>query len=119
MDTDRGLFRAMVPETRNTTMRGPLLAQAWRRLPGPESFRFVTVITLPPLPPRVSAPCPSAPGKAGTPTGAGATASAFFSMGGVAGLVSVAVAMELKASISPRGSRVAKIGAVCFIIFAF
>ena len=60
------LSRVIVPETLNTTIRGPSVSQASRKLPGPESFRFVTRITFPPLPPRVIAPYPSAPGNAGT-----------------------------------------------------
>ena len=36
------------PETRNTAIRAPLVSQASRRLPGPESARVVTAITRPP-----------------------------------------------------------------------
>jgi hypothetical protein len=46
-------------------IRGPFIPIAWRKLPGPSSLRFVTKNTLPPLPPPVLAPKPSAPGKAG------------------------------------------------------
>src|ERR1051326_7154670 len=56
-------------------MRGPSASQASRRLPAPESLRFVTKITLPPRPPGVFAPKPSAPGNAGRSEAAG-TASA-------------------------------------------
>ena len=56
----------MVPETRNTTNRGPEVSSASRRLPGPESSRFVTAMTRPPRPPGVAQPKPSAPGKAGS-----------------------------------------------------
>ena len=59
------LCRSMVPETLKTTMRGPSASTAARRLPGPESSRFVTAITLPPRPPFVREPWPSAPGKEG------------------------------------------------------
>ena len=55
----------LVPETRKTTVRGPVrTCSASRRLPGPASFRFVTSTTAPPRPPGVSEPKPSAPGKA-------------------------------------------------------
>src|SRR5258708_5130624 len=47
------------------TIRGPSASQAARRLPAPESFRFVTKMTLLPRPPGVVEPNPSAPGKAG------------------------------------------------------
>jgi len=47
------------------TVRGPLASIASRSEPGPESFRFVTSKTLPPRPPTVYFPKPSAPGKAG------------------------------------------------------
>ena len=46
-------------------VRGPLASMAWRSEPGSESFRFVTSNTLPPRPPMVYFPKPSAPGKAG------------------------------------------------------
>src|SRR5581483_5173582 len=46
-------------------MRGPCAWTAARRLPGPESLRLVTTSTLPPRPPGVPAPAPSAPGNAG------------------------------------------------------
>lgn len=48
------------------TMRAPSASQAARKLPGPASSRFVTKITLPPLPPGVVEPNPSAPGNDGT-----------------------------------------------------
>ena len=56
---------SMVPETRNTHVLGPLSSIHCRRLPEPWSKRFVTSITLPPLPPRVREPNPSASGKEG------------------------------------------------------
>ena len=48
-------------------VRGPLASTHARKLPLPESFRFVTSITTPPRPPTASAPAPSAPGNAGQP----------------------------------------------------
>src|SRR5437773_8684945 len=60
-----GDFNAIVPATRKTTMRGPVASHAARKLPGPLSFRFVTMMTFPPRPPGVVEPKPSAPGKAG------------------------------------------------------
>lgn len=48
------------------TMRAPSASQAARKLPGPPSSRFVTKITLPPLPPGVVEPNPSAPGNDAT-----------------------------------------------------
>src|SRR5271154_5826098 len=54
----------MSPATRNTTVRGPEAASAARSEPAPESFRFVTSITMPPRPPTDDAPLPCAPGKA-------------------------------------------------------
>src|SRR5262245_58789026 len=62
----------ITPLTSNTTIRGPSAAQASARLPGPKPFRFVTLMTLPPLPPRLTAPQPSAPGNA---LGAGASSA--------------------------------------------
>jgi len=55
------------PDTRNTHVRGPEPSRQARKLPLPESFRFVTSITTPPRPPTDSAPPPSAPGNAGQP----------------------------------------------------
>jgi hypothetical protein len=60
-----GFRSAIVPDTRNTTMRGPAASHAARRLPGPESFTLSTNSTRPPRPPGVVAPKPSAPGKDG------------------------------------------------------
>src|SRR5436190_24329732 len=57
--------RLIRPDTRKITVRGPSASQAARKLPGPESFRFVTKMTRPPRPPAVLAPNPLAPGKAG------------------------------------------------------
>src|ERR1700759_2811953 len=48
-------------------VRGPLASTQARKLPLPESFRFVTSMTTPPRPPTASAPAPSAPGNAGQP----------------------------------------------------
>ena len=55
----------MVPETRKTTVLEPSASTAARKLPGPASFRLVTSSTLPPRPPVVYIPKPSAPGNAG------------------------------------------------------
>src|SRR6266540_1018733 len=60
-----GLASVISPDTRKMTTRGPSASQAARKLPGPESSRFVTKITLPPLPPGVVEPNPSAPGNDG------------------------------------------------------
>src|SRR5690606_6235061 len=57
----------IVPATRNTTIRGPPVSNAARRLPSPLSSRFVTAITLPPRPPVVHLPPPHAPGNPGLP----------------------------------------------------
>jgi len=54
----------MTPLTAKTTIRGPLAAQASWRLPGPDGFSVVTLITRPPWRPRAVAPKPSARGKA-------------------------------------------------------
>src|SRR5688572_3850774 len=54
----------MTPLTSKTTIRGPSAAQASARLPGPEALRLVTLMILPPRPPAVTAPQPSAPGNA-------------------------------------------------------
>jgi hypothetical protein len=61
------LFNFIVPDTSKITTLGPEASQAARRLPGPLSFRLVTLITLPPRPAGVSEPNPSAPGKTGMP----------------------------------------------------
>src|SRR6266404_3110814 len=62
----------MVPPTRKTTVRGPLLVAQSRKLFGPLSLRFVTSQTVPPRPPTEPAPPPWAPGKAATgPAGVG------------------------------------------------
>jgi len=55
------------PDTRKTQVLGPEASRQARKLPLPESFRFVTSITTPPRPPADSAPPPSAPGNAGQP----------------------------------------------------
>jgi len=55
---------SMVPPVRKTTILGPSVSMAARKLPGPLSFRLVTSINLPPRPPTELAPNPSAPGKA-------------------------------------------------------
>src|SRR3990172_234370 len=58
-------FMSMTPETRNTMMRGSLALRASGKEPGPEEASVVTTYTLPSLPPLVSPPHPSAPGKEG------------------------------------------------------
>jgi hypothetical protein len=58
-------IRLIIPETVKITTLGPDAVTASLKLSGPESFRLVTLITLPPLPPTLFAPKPSAPGKAG------------------------------------------------------
>src|SRR6185436_11895922 len=70
-DAGPGSFRAACDAEgpRKITMRGPSASQAARKLPGPASSRFVTKITLPPLPPGVVEPNPSAPGNDGTTSG--------------------------------------------------
>ena len=60
----RGFFKSMSPDTANTMMRGSGARQAERKLPGPLSSRLVTTYTLPPLPPMVVEPNPSASGNA-------------------------------------------------------
>src|SRR5262245_29257766 len=70
-------FNAIVPLTRKTTMRGPSVSHASRRLPGPESLRFVTKRTRPPRPPGVLVPKPSAPGNAGKSDAAGGASAAI------------------------------------------
>ena len=55
----------MIPATLNTIIRAPPVSHASRKEPGPRSFRFVTVITLPPRPPKLYIPPPSAPGNEG------------------------------------------------------
>jgi hypothetical protein len=60
-----GDSRLMIPEVSKTTILGPVASTAARKLPGPWSFIFVTLMTVPPLPPTLYAPKPSAPGKAG------------------------------------------------------
>src|SRR5690606_29395811 len=57
-------FNVIVPDTSNTMILAPAAAIAARKLPVPESFRLVTLMTLPPRPPVASLPKPSAPGKA-------------------------------------------------------
>ena len=63
----------ITPPTSNPTIRGPAALQAACRLPGPPASRFVTLITCPPRPPRLSAPKPSAPGKATSPSATAST----------------------------------------------
>src|SRR5262249_12568547 len=63
--TTMGELSVINPETRKITILGPSASQAARKLPAPESFRLVTKMTLPPRPPGVVAPNPSAPGNAG------------------------------------------------------
>src|SRR5690606_6365258 len=60
-----GVFSRIIPATLNTMMRGPPCSQASRNVPGPLSSKLVTTITLPPLPPKLYLPPPSAPGNAG------------------------------------------------------
>lgn len=55
---------SIVPETLNTTVLGPFALTASAKLPGPEALRFVTSMTLPPRPPTVYFPYPSAVGNA-------------------------------------------------------
>jgi predicted dienelactone hydrolase len=54
----------MVPETAKTTILFPFASAASLKLPGPLSSRLDTIKTLPPLPPVVYLPNPSAPEKA-------------------------------------------------------
>ena len=54
--------------TLKTTILGPGVSTAALKLPGPLSFKLVTSITCPPLPPTVSDPYPCAPGKAFNPS---------------------------------------------------
>ena len=57
--------REIVPPTANTIVLLPDFSIAQRRVPSePSSLREVTVYTVPPAPPVVSFPAPSAPGKA-------------------------------------------------------
>jgi hypothetical protein len=55
----------ITPLTSKTTIRGPAAAQASCNEPGPSGLRLVTIMTLPPRPPGVSQPQPSAPGNTG------------------------------------------------------
>ena len=63
--TIMGDSNLIIPETLKTMIRAPPVSQASRKEPGPRSFKLVTVITLPPRPPKLYMPPPSAPGKAG------------------------------------------------------
>ena len=64
-------IRSLLP-TAKTHVRGPLASTHARREPDPESFRFVTLYTVPPRPPTAPAPPPCAPGNAATrPAGVG------------------------------------------------
>src|SRR3954454_14016847 len=65
-DTYIELCSWMTPDTVNTQVRGPVAVTQARSDPGPESFRFVTLMTVPPRPPFDVAPPPCAPGNAGT-----------------------------------------------------
>lgn len=56
--------KEIVPETEKTIILGYFCLIASRKLPGPESFKFSTINTLPPRPPLVYLPNPSAPGNA-------------------------------------------------------
>ena len=57
----------MTPPTANTIVLLPDFSIAQRRVPSePSSLREVTVYTIPPAPPLVRFPAPSAPGKAAT-----------------------------------------------------
>ena len=60
-----GDFNRMMPATLNTIVLAPPCSHAQRKLPGPSSFKLVTTITLPPRPPKLNLPPPSAPGNAG------------------------------------------------------
>ena len=60
-------FSDMMPATSNTIVLAPLWFMASLREPVPLSFRLVTCMTLPPRPPVVYIPPPSAPGKARAP----------------------------------------------------
>src|SRR5262245_312360 len=62
--TRMGLVRVIVPPTAKTQVRGPVFSMQLRKLPGPESLRFVTLMTAPPRPPTAFAPKPSALGNA-------------------------------------------------------
>ena len=57
--------KLILPLTSNTMVLAPDALQASRKLPGPLSFKLVTLYTSPPLPPDVYLPKPSAPGNAG------------------------------------------------------
>ena len=48
--------RSIAPPTSNTMMRGPFMASAAARLPGPSFASVVTLRILPPLPPSVGSP---------------------------------------------------------------
>lgn len=67
----------MMPATRNTQVRGPLASMQARKLPVPESLRFVTSMIAPPRPPTAAAPPPCALGKAATAPGLALTAFTF------------------------------------------
>ena len=63
---DNFFFNGITPPTANTTVLVPLFSTAQRNVPSePSSVSFVTVYTIPPAPPVVYLPAPSAPGKAG------------------------------------------------------
>ena len=62
------LRTTMVPPVRKTQILAAVASAHARKLPGPASCRFVTSMTLPPRPPDVVEPKPSARGKAGNAT---------------------------------------------------
>jgi hypothetical protein len=81
--TRSGDFSTMVPETSNTTVRGPAASTPARSEPGPLSPRWVTWNTAPPRPPSAKRPAPSAPGKASSAAGpAGMLAGGACTAGG-------------------------------------
>ena len=74
----KGLFNRIRPEILKSIVLAPFCLIAHRSVPGSSlSSSEVTYITLPPLPPVVYIPAPSAPGKAGIGDTKEASVAAF------------------------------------------
>ena len=58
------VLSSIVPDTSNTIILGPEAITASLKDPGPESFKLITWITLPPRPPVMLLPAPNALGNA-------------------------------------------------------
>src|SRR3989344_6969118 len=106
---ERSDLRLIIPATLKTTVLGPEAVIAARKLPVPVSFKLVTSITLPPLPPRVLAPNPSAPGKDFSPLDVGGSVGMDVGCGVTVG---VEVGVEVAVGVVGVGVKIVGMGVV-------